>query len=240
MSIYRKIYESHYGSIPKGYHVHHIDGNHKNNDIMNLQCVTALEHYNIHKSQGDWGACYAMIRTGHLSVTPEERALIASLREKEKVQKGEHIFLNAEFKKYVAGINSNRLHNLAKEGKHPAQSEKNRTALSQRNSKVQTALSYNGIHPFQKKDHREKLSKIVAESNKRRATGTKWWNNGVKNTTSKECPGADWTLGRLNSAWNKGISNIKIKGRKFYNNGIMQRMFEPDKQPTGWVLGRIK
>ena len=30
MSIHRKIYEQNYGPIPKGYHVHHKDMNHKN------------------------------------------------------------------------------------------------------------------------------------------------------------------------------------------------------------------
>jgi len=33
---YRKIYEQHHGiKIPKGYHIHHIDGNHNNNEILN-------------------------------------------------------------------------------------------------------------------------------------------------------------------------------------------------------------
>lgn len=29
------------------------------------------------------------------------------------------------------------------------------------------------------------------------ATGTKWWNNGIKSTMSKECPGPDWISGRV-------------------------------------------
>jgi hypothetical protein len=48
---YRKIYESYYGKIPKGYHIHHIDGNPFNNDISNLQCVSAEEHTKIHKNE---------------------------------------------------------------------------------------------------------------------------------------------------------------------------------------------
>ena len=48
---YRKIYESHYGKIPNGYHIHHIDGNPFNNDILNLQCVSSEDHAKIHKNE---------------------------------------------------------------------------------------------------------------------------------------------------------------------------------------------
>ena len=39
--------------------------------------------------------------------------------------------------------------------------------------------------------------------------------------------------------WNKGRSNEKSKGTKFYNNGIEQRMFREDEIPNGWVKGRL-
>lgn len=48
---YRKIYENHFGKIPKGYHIHHIDGDPYNNDISNLQCITAEEHAKIHEKE---------------------------------------------------------------------------------------------------------------------------------------------------------------------------------------------
>jgi hypothetical protein len=194
--IYRRIYEQHHGPIPKGHHIHHIDGDHTNNNIDNLKCVTSQEHYNIHKSQGDWGSCWAMLTTGHVSLTPEEKSEIASFREMEKVKSGEHRFLDPDFVSMVAEINSNRLKELAKEGKHPAQSEKNRKSFSKRSEKKQKELSDSGNHVWQSKEHREKLSSVVAESNRRRA-GFKWWNNGVKNKQSKECPGEEWILGRV-------------------------------------------
>jgi hypothetical protein len=58
MSIYRKIYEQNFGPIPKEpngrtYEIHHIDGNHNNNDPTNLSAMTIQEHYDIHYSQGD-------------------------------------------------------------------------------------------------------------------------------------------------------------------------------------------
>ena len=59
---YRKIWENHHGKIPKDsngrvYEIHHINGNHNDNNISNLMLVTIEEHYKIHESQGDWGAC---------------------------------------------------------------------------------------------------------------------------------------------------------------------------------------
>jgi len=59
---YRKIWKKTYGLIPKdingrSYEIHHIDGNHKNNSIENLKCLTIKEHYDEHYKNGDYGAC---------------------------------------------------------------------------------------------------------------------------------------------------------------------------------------
>lgn len=71
--IYRKIYEQHHQCCLLPYiEIHHIDGNHKNNNIENLIPVTAQEHYEIHKSQGDKAAAALIgIRAG---ISKEERA----------------------------------------------------------------------------------------------------------------------------------------------------------------------
>ena len=46
--LHRLIYEKHYGKIPEGYHIHHIDGDKLNNEISNLECLTASEHVSLH------------------------------------------------------------------------------------------------------------------------------------------------------------------------------------------------
>ena len=54
MANYRKIWEEYNNrKIPKGYHIHHIDGDRYNNDPSNLLCCSPEEHWQIHYEQGD-------------------------------------------------------------------------------------------------------------------------------------------------------------------------------------------
>lgn len=46
--LHRLIWEKNYGEIPKGMHIHHIDGNPQNNCILNLQLMTKGEHHTLH------------------------------------------------------------------------------------------------------------------------------------------------------------------------------------------------
>lgn len=49
--LHRAVWEFHNKrSVPKGWHVHHIDGNTHNNDISNLECLSADEHNRIPKN----------------------------------------------------------------------------------------------------------------------------------------------------------------------------------------------
>ena len=47
--IHRIIWECVNGEIPKGYHIHHIDGNPSNNSIYNLELIESNEHLSKHK-----------------------------------------------------------------------------------------------------------------------------------------------------------------------------------------------
>lgn len=71
--IHRQIYEDYHKCCLMPYiEIHHIDGNHKNNNIKNLMAVSAKEHYELHKSQGDKAAAALIgIRAG---ISYEERA----------------------------------------------------------------------------------------------------------------------------------------------------------------------
>ena len=99
---YRKIYENHYGPIPREdngrtYEIHHIDGDHSNNNPDNLRAVTIQEHYDIHYSQSDFGACFKM--APRLKMTLKEISLLCSLAQKKRVEDGSHNFLGPELNK---------------------------------------------------------------------------------------------------------------------------------------------
>lgn len=76
---YRKIWEKENGPIPKdskgrSFHIHHIDGNNKNNALENLKCISIEEHYQLHLQQGDIFA--ASMIWARLQITEEDRQLI--------------------------------------------------------------------------------------------------------------------------------------------------------------------
>ncbi|MDE2106048.1 MAG: HNH endonuclease [Patescibacteria group bacterium] len=53
-SLHREIWKLRYGPVPKGHHIHHIDGNKHNNEIHNLECVSAIKHLSEHAKSSDW------------------------------------------------------------------------------------------------------------------------------------------------------------------------------------------
>ena len=102
-SAYRKIYEAHYGPIPKddcgrSYEIHHINGNHNDNCIENLKLVTIEEHYAIHKAQGDYVSAFMIAQ--RMTLSPEELSDLASksvtLTNQKRIKEGTHPFLDKE------------------------------------------------------------------------------------------------------------------------------------------------
>ena len=113
--IYRKIYEDHYGPIPKEengrrYEIHHLDGNSNNNDPKNLIAVTLQEHYNIHYSQEDYIACRLI--AGKLNKDPAELFELKSKSEQKKIAEGKHNLVKRNDGTSVTS-------DLVKIGKHP-------------------------------------------------------------------------------------------------------------------------
>jgi hypothetical protein len=94
---YRHIFIKHHGPIPidsdgRSYDIHHIDGNHQNNDPSNLRAVSLQEHYNIHFLLGQYPACQMIAHRMNLSKS--EMSTLASLANQQRVDDGTHHFLS--------------------------------------------------------------------------------------------------------------------------------------------------
>jgi len=132
---YRKIYENHFGPIPKenngrSYHIHHKDGNRSNNNPDNLKAVSIQEHYDIHYLQGDWAACLALTRL--LNKSPEEISALARLNANNRIKNGIHPFIKRPDGTSLAS-------DMVKNGTHPfLNGEKSR--------QTQLNLVKNGTH----------------------------------------------------------------------------------------------
>jgi hypothetical protein len=50
-TLHRDVWSFHNGDIPKGYHVHHKDGNYFNNSPENLECLSPKEHAEQHTEE---------------------------------------------------------------------------------------------------------------------------------------------------------------------------------------------
>lgn len=112
---YRKIYKDNYGNIPvddtgRSFDIHHIDGNHTNNDPSNLQAVSIQDHYDIHYAHGDYGACSRI--AARLALTHEQISILSSLQQQALVNNGTHHFLGGK----IQCATSTR---MVTEGVHP-------------------------------------------------------------------------------------------------------------------------
>lgn len=83
-------------NIPSGYHIHHIDGNRKNNNPENLLCVSPQEHYDIHLKQyketgssKDFAACNFLSKeiNGHKKLQSPRLGVKMSEESRKKMSK---------------------------------------------------------------------------------------------------------------------------------------------------------
>jgi hypothetical protein len=152
--IARKIYEQYNGIIPtdttgRRYEIHHLDGDHDNNDISNLVAVTIQEHYDLHYQQEDWGACYAIgVR---MKMDPVQLSKLSSDTQNRRVAEGTHHF-----------VTNNPTYRMLEDGTHPfLNSERQRKQALRRAAEgsnpfcdggAATARNLkrvaNGTHPF--------------------------------------------------------------------------------------------
>ena len=147
---HRLIYEQHYGPIPKDefgrtYEVHHIDRNHSNNDPKNLIAVTIQEHYDIHYSQGDYGACQVI--SIRMETSPEEISKLAKLAMDKRVADKTNHHLREDYKAKIKEVHDLRVQN----GTHHTLTKEWSEYRSEHNRK----LIEEGTHVFVKNNPRK-------------------------------------------------------------------------------------
>lgn len=137
---YRKIWEETNGRIPIDefgipYEIHHIDGNHANNDIKNLACVSITDHFNLHYQQGDLlSAILIAARINNYLNGKYDKVLISEISKrsnKERINAGTHNFLNKKHRENNKQIQQN----LYVTGKHhfcTGQSERGKKSHTKR------------------------------------------------------------------------------------------------------------
>jgi hypothetical protein len=180
MADYRKIWKDANGPIPldelgRTYEIHHIDGNRKNNELSNLQCVSIEEHYKIHIQQKEYGSAFIIAQ--RLNMSLEEMKILTQQMANSKKGKD-------PWNKGKSGIYT--------------QETKDRIAIA-------TSKSSKGRIPWNKGLDKEtdervkKSSKKISDSLKGLLVGEK---NPMKNAENAKKVG-DAIKGRV--PWNKGL-----------------------------------
>ncbi|MBR7124934.1 MAG: HNH endonuclease [Candidatus Methanomethylophilaceae archaeon] len=100
--LHRYIWKKHYGPIPEGCHIHHIDGNPLNNDISNLQCLSTKEHAAEHPWDDEHRAAVGERMRGDSECQNKCREWHRSPEGHEwHVQHGKDVAANLQFKEYT-------------------------------------------------------------------------------------------------------------------------------------------
>lgn len=120
--LHRLIYEDHYGPIPKGMQIHHIDGDTTNNDISNLQLVSISEHNKIHKV----GNTYTL---GHKHTHETKQEM--SIKAKER-------WANLEYRQKMSEIQTKKFATIIKTSTTP--NGKQRYAIKFHGKKIKTSI----------------------------------------------------------------------------------------------------
>lgn len=177
---YRAIYENHYGPIPieengRTYHIHHIDGNHSNNDPANLKAVTIQEHYDIHYSQGDWVACHRLAAI--MKYSPEEISELAKKNAREQLENGKHPWQGGEHQRRLAKKMLEDGTHWFLDGEKKSKNNKIRAAAGTHNflgSDNNKRLLEQGKHVSQNKEFQKKFSAIQRENRLKQLENEQW------------------------------------------------------------------
>ena len=209
MRNYRKIWEKVNGPIPvdelgRKYEIHHLDGNRNNNDLSNLTCIPIQEHYELHLSKGDYGAAFRIAQ--RMGIDPLVKSELASAANKQRIEKGNHPFLDPQVRQKAAASLAQRIEQGIQGLQNPATSQKAVEAKKEKYSATELAtFAKKGWDKWKEKGFDSKqrtLQGSAAGADKVR--NTKWYHKptGEQLRTSPDDP-------RLVDGWIKGRFNGK-------------------------------
>ena len=225
MTHYRKVWQQHHNaSLLPGIEIHHIDGDHSNNDAKNLLAVTIEEHLEIHLSQKDWGAVQA-IRM-RMELTAENRQQIkemASLTQKELLQNGNHNWQLSPEERSKVSRKAGEYTRDNKLGIHAINAD---PVLSKLYSSKGGKASYENKSGFHARPYG---GEAVRE--------TQWWRNTItgKRKRSIESPGTEWT-NQMGETARKGKPSL-LKKHKWWNDGKGNRIRAITSPGQNWKEG---
>lgn len=214
MQHYRRIWEKINGPTPideqgRKYEIHHLDGNRNNNDLSNLACISIKEHYEIHYKQGDYGAAFRIAQ--RMGIDPKIKSQLASMANKQRIDKGEHPFLDKQVRKKAAN-------KVAKRVKKGIQGLQNKEVMNKAIKAKKEKYTKDDFSSFAKKgwdkwkqegnDVKSRTKKGSIEGAKK-TKNTAWYHdlNGKHLRTFPDDP-------RLKNGWIKGRFNGKELSRK--------------------------
>ena len=183
---YKKIWENtNKQKLPLNKEIHHIDGDHTNNDPTNLLAVTIEEHLDIHLKQNDYAAVQAILM--RMERTEDHILLLRQAASKHQIkllENGQHNFQKKENKeKHLNSIK--QLHTERKENGCGAFLGIKDTIENSRNAGKIAAELCAGFLDTNSPNHGSKHVK-----------DTKWWTHiSGERIRSKECPGDNWQKG---------------------------------------------
>lgn len=220
---YRNIYEANVGPIPtdeegRTYDIHHLDGDRTNNDPTNLVALSIDEHFRVHYEQGDWMACHAIgLR---MKLSPEEISSLSKRTQEERIKQGNHPFVDSEWQ--------------SRQGKKANKRRLEQGTHNWLGSTTNQEMLDKGIHPSQQKIECEWCKKVVSIGMYKQWHGDRCEAfTGIKQT--RPSPSRETIEKRAK----KILGNQFAKGRKWYNDGVTERMIIPGTEPKHWISGRL-